>query len=97
MAFSLVRLAVHDVDTAAVGLPAGDTRRVVLVGVSDALVVFLAKFVFVGVRIRIAPPPEFFDKPFALVVSFQLLESFALFVGDDVRDVFFQPILVRFF
>ena len=97
VSFSLVRLAVHDPDAAAVGLPAGNARREMFVRVSDTFVIFLAIFVFVGVRVRIATPPEFFDKPFALFVGFQLFESFPLFVGDDVGDVFFQPVFIRFF
>src|SRR5205823_8222426 len=40
--FSLVRLSIHDVDAAAVRFPAGDAGGIVLVGVSDALVIFLA-------------------------------------------------------
>ena len=65
-----------------------------LVGVGNPFVIFLAILVFVGVRIRIAPAPEFFDEAFALVVSLQLLESLALVVSDDVRDVLIEPIAV---
>ena len=65
-----------------------------LVGIGDALVVLLAKLVFISVRIGIAPAPELFNETFALVVGFELLESLALFVGDDVSDVLLQPVLV---
>ncbi len=68
-----------------------------LVSIGDALVVFLAEFVFVRVRIGIAAAPELFDKPFALVVGRKFLESFALFFGDDVSDVFLEPIFVSLF
>src|SRR6266850_1644101 len=97
MAFGLVRLAPGYIDAAAVSLPAGNARRIVFVGIGDALVVLLTKLVFIGVRIGIAPAPELFDETFALVVGFKLLERLALFVSDDVRDVFVQPILVSLF
>src|SRR2546426_142658 len=66
-----------------------------LVGIGDALVVLLAKLVFIGVGIGIAPAPELFNESFALVVGFELLESLAFVLGDDVRDVLIQPIFVR--
>jgi len=97
MAFELVRLSIHDPDSAAISFPAGDAGRKVLVRVSNALVVFLFELVFVSVRIRIATPPEFLDKPLALVVRRQLLESLSLFIGDDVSNVFLQPVFVSFF
>src|SRR5262245_8169609 len=67
------------------------------VRVGDALVILLAKLVLVGVGIGIAAAPELFDEPFALLVGLQFLEGLALFVGDDVSDVFFEPVLVRLF
>ena len=68
-----------------------------LVGIGDALVILLAIFVFVSIRIGIAPAPEFLDEAFALVVGSEFLESLPLFVGDDVGDVLVQPVLVGFF
>src|SRR5581483_1558411 len=97
MRFDFVGLAPHDVDAAAIGFPTRNAGSIVLVGVGDTLVVFLAILVFVGVRIGIAPAPKFFNEALALVVGFQLLKSFPLFVGDDVSDVFFEPILVSLF
>src|SRR5437660_12895579 len=94
MRFRLVGFAPHDIDAAAIGLPSGNTGSEMLVGVGDALVIFLAILVFVGVGIGIAPPPKLFDKALALVVSLELLEGLPLFIGDDVSDVLFQPILV---
>src|SRR3954462_879988 len=94
MTFDFIRLAVDDVDAAAVGLPAGNAGGVVLVRVGDAFVVFLAIFIFIGVRIRIAPAPEFFDEPFAFFVGFEFLERLPLFIGDDVGDVLVEPVLV---
>src|SRR6266550_2697529 len=85
MAFGLVRFAPGDINAAAVSLPAGNTRCVMLVGIGDALVVLLTKLVFISIRIGIATAPELFDETFALVVS------------DDVRDVLVQPILVSLF
>src|SRR6266478_3169890 len=97
MRLDLVGLAPGDVDTTTIGFPARNAGRVMFVGIGDALVVLLAIFVFVGVRIGIAPAPEFFDETLALVVGLEFLESFALFVGDDVGDVFVQPVFVNLF
>src|SRR5262245_48575041 len=49
MRFNFVRLAIHDVDAATIGLPTGYARSKVLVGVCDALVVRVAEFVIDGV------------------------------------------------
>jgi len=65
-----------------------------LVGIGDALVIFLAILVFVGVGIGITSPPELFDETFALIVGLELFEGFPLFIGDDVSDVLFQPVFV---
>src|SRR5713226_2116059 len=97
MSLDLVGFSPGDVDAAAISFPARDAGSVMLVSIGDALVVFLAEFVFVGVRIGIAAAPELFDKALPLVVSRELLESFSLLVGDDVSDVFLEPILVSLF
>src|SRR5207245_8392090 len=64
---------------------------------SDPLVILLAVLVLVCVRIGIASAPKLFDEALAFIVSLKLLESLPLFIGDDVGDVFFQPIFVSFF
>src|SRR5437588_11305312 len=94
MRFRLVGFAPHDIDAAAIGLPSGNAGSEMLVGVSDALLIFLAILVFVGVGIGIAPPPKLLDKALALIVGLELLEGLPLFIGDYVSDVLFQPILV---
>src|SRR5437870_2136189 len=94
MGFRFVGFAIHNPNAATVGLPPGNTGSEMLVGVSDAFVIFLAILVFVGVRIGIAPPPKLLDKTLALIVGLELLEGLPLFIGDDVSDVLFQPILV---
>ena len=66
-----------------------------LIGISNALVVLFFIFVFFGVRGRIAALPEGFDKVVALFIVRELPEGGALFVGDDVNDVFVEPLLVR--
>ena len=93
--FDFVRRAVRDVDAAAVGLPAGDARGVVLVGVRDAAVVLFLELVFDGVRGGVAAQPELLDELLALFVGLQALEGRPLFIGDDVGDVFVQPLAVR--
>ena len=65
-----------------------------LVGVSNAAVVFLFEFVFGAAGIRIAALPEILDKCLALIVGGKFLKSGALLVGDDVRDFFAQPLLI---
>ena len=94
MSLDLVGFAPGDVDAATISLPARNTGSVMLVGVSNALVVLFAKFIFVGIRIGIAATPELFDETLALVVSGKLLEGLPLFVCDDVSDVLIQPVLV---
>ena len=95
MRINLVRLAKHDVDSAAIGLPSRDARREVLVGIRNPLVVLFLVFVFFGVRRGIAPLPESFNEVVALFIVRELLESCSLFIGDDVNHVFVEPLLVR--
>src|SRR6266571_2678357 len=95
MALDFIRRTVGNIDAATIGLPAGNARGVMLVGVSDAAVMLFLVLVFDGIRGRIAAHPERFDKRFALVVGLEALEDAPLFVGDDVGDVFVQPLAVR--
>src|SRR5215510_3357021 len=94
MAFDFVRLSPGDVDSAAVSFPAGDAGSEVLVRVGDSFVILFAKFIFIGVRVRIALTPKFLDKPLSLVVGLQFLGRSSLVVCNDVSDVLFQPVLV---
>src|SRR5579863_5538079 len=57
----------------------------------------LAKFVFLGVRSRIAPQPEILDERLPLVVGLQGLKNIALLVRNNVADLFVQPPLIRCF
>jgi hypothetical protein len=66
----------------------------VFVRVSDAAVVFFFEFVLNGVGSGIAALPESFDEAVALFVIRELLEGGAFLIGDDVSDVFVQPLLV---
>ncbi len=65
-----------------------------LVGVRDAAVVLFLELVFLGVGRGIAPQPELLDELLALLVGLQPLEGRSLFVGDDVTDVFVEPLLI---
>jgi hypothetical protein len=94
MAFDFVGLTPGYIDSTAIGLPAGDAGSIMLVGISYALVVLLAKFVLISVRIGIATAPELFNETLALVVGLQLLKGLPFFVSDDVGNVFVLPILV---
>src|SRR5208282_701202 len=85
---------VHDVNAAAVGLPARNAGSIVFVGIGDAAVVFLFEFVLGAAGVGVAPLPERLDKLLPLVVSAELLEGRPLLRGDDVRDFFAQPLLV---
>ena len=94
MRINLVGRAVHNVDTAAVGFPTGDSCREVFVGVFDAAVMLFFKFVFFGIGRRIASLPEGFYELVALFVVGKLFEGFALFVGNNVDNVFVEPLFI---
>ncbi len=51
------------------------------------------ELVFDGVGRGIAAQPELLDELLALFVGVQLLEGLALFIRDDVDDVFVEPLL----
>ncbi|MGB2672231.1 MAG: hypothetical protein WA621_07590 [Candidatus Acidiferrum sp.] len=91
MGFDFVGRSPEDVDVPAIGFPAGDAGGEVLVGVGDAAIVFFAIGIIRGIRIGIAAAPEIFDLLFALFVSGEAKECVALFLGDDVRDLFGEP------
>ncbi len=69
MGFDFVGRAVSDVDAPAVGLPAGNARSVMLVGVSDAAVVLFLELVLDGIRGGIAAQPELLDELLALFIG----------------------------
>ena len=94
MRLDFVSRAVHDVHAAAVGLPSRDTRWEMLVGVGDAPVVLFLELVLDGVGRGIAALPECFNELVAFFVVGELLESRALFVGDDPAHVLVEPLLV---
>src|SRR5437763_14696742 len=95
MRINLVGGPIHDVNAAAVALPAGDAGGEVLVGVGDAAVVLFFVFVFDGVGRGIAAQPELLDEVIAFLVVGKLLEGGALFVGDDPAHALVEPVLVR--
>ncbi len=95
MRFDLIGLAEYDVHASAIGFPARNACREMLVGVGNALVVLFLIFVLFGVGSGIAALPEGFDEIVAFFVVGELLESGALFVGDDPDYVLFQPLLIR--
>ena len=68
-----------------------------LVSVGDALVILFLELVFFSVRIGIATAPEILDEAFALVVGGEFLKCFPFFVGDDVGNVFVEPVFVSLF
>jgi len=68
-----------------------------VVGVCDAPVMLFLIFVFLGIRSGVAPQPELLDELLPLIIGVEPLKSLALFVGDDVSDIFFQPFLPRCF
>ena len=66
-----------------------------LVGIRDAAVMLFFVFVLFGIRSGVAAQPEVLDELLPLLVGLELLEGFAFFVGDDLDDVFVQPLLIR--
>src|SRR5205823_4153578 len=93
MRVNAVRRAKDDVDPAAVGSPSRNAGGEVLVGVGDAAIVLVLKFVFDGIRSGIAPEPELFNELVALFIVCKLLECLQLFAGDDPLDVILKPLL----
>src|SRR5690348_10375179 len=61
MRLDFIRLAEHNVNAAAIGLPTRDASSKMLVGVGNALVVFFLELVLFGVRRGIAALPEGFN------------------------------------
>ena len=80
-----------------VRLPAGLAGCIVVVGVLDAPIVFFAKLIIGRVGVRIPAQPELLDECFALLIIAEVLECFALFIGDDVGNFVLQPGLVGAF
>ena len=93
MRFDFVRLAVHDVDAATVRFPAGNAGSEMFVGVRNAFVVIVFVFVVESVRARIAAQPEGFDELFALFIGFKSLERGPFLIGNDVGNIFIEPLL----
>ncbi len=94
MRVDFVRRAVHDVNTPAVGFPARNSRSEMLIGISDAAVVFLFVFVLFRVRRGVAALPEGFNKVVAFFVVRELLKGGSFLVGNDPNYVLVQPLLV---
>src|SRR5262249_48105127 len=82
---------------AAIGLPAGDSGCVALIGVRDAAVVFFLELVFDGVGRGVAAQPEMLDELLTLFFRLEALAGRALLIRDDVSDLFVQPVAVRRF
>src|SRR5579862_2226557 len=97
MGFDFVGWPINDVGAAAVGLPARDARRVMLVCIRDAPVMLFFELVFLGIGSGIATQPELFDELFALVIGAQPFPGLPFLVGDDVGDVLIKPLPVRRF
>jgi hypothetical protein len=91
----VARRAEDDVDPAAVGPPAGARRRAPedRVGVIEAAVVLLLEFVPRRSRGGIAVFPERLDEDVPLAVGLELAENLPLVAGDDVNDLFVEPLL----
>src|SRR5690348_18452569 len=94
MRFHLISGTVHDVNAAAVGLPAGNAGGKMLVGVGDAPVDLVLVRIVNAVGSGVAALPELLDELIALLVVAQLEKSFALLVGDDPAHVLIEPFLV---
>src|SRR3972149_7839136 len=90
----LVGWAVHDVDAAAIGFPARYAAGKMLVGVSDAAIVFFLVVIGEGFRIGVAAQPELLDELLALFIILEASEDLPLLIGDDVADIVAQPLPV---
>src|ERR1017187_6605790 len=65
-----------------------------LIGVSNAPVIFLFEFVFRTAGVRIAALPEVFYERLTLVVGGEFLKGSPLFVSNNVGNFLAQPLLV---
>src|SRR5581483_744281 len=92
--FDLVCRTVLDVNTAAIGLPAGNAGREMFIGVCNAAVVFFFELVFNRVRSGVPPLPEGFNKLVALFVIGELFKSGTLFISDDPAHIFVEPLAI---
>src|SRR6266567_5604147 len=71
MRFDFVWRTPNDIDTAAIGSPAGNAGGEMFVRIGDAAVVLFLEFVFFSVGRRIAAQPELFDESVTLFVVAQ--------------------------
>src|SRR5271165_6636718 len=94
MRFDLVGRAVRNVNAPAVRSPPGDAGSEVLVGVSDAAVVFFLVLILRRVRSGITAQPELFDERVTLFVIRQLFEGCELFWSNDPAHILVEPLLV---
>src|SRR5271165_6839375 len=94
MRIDLIRRAVRNVNAPAVRSPPGDAGCEVLVGVSDASVMFFFVLILWCVRSGVTAQPELFDERVTLFVIRQLLEGCELFRRNDPADVLVEPLLV---
>ena len=65
-----------------------------LVGVGNAPVVLFLERILRRILIRIPPLPEILDERFPLFVGGEVNEGATFFGGDNVNDVFVEPLLV---
>src|SRR5438552_13988840 len=91
MRLDLIRRPVLNVDPSAIGLPARNAGSEPLVRISNPAIVFFFEFVFVGIRRRIAPPPELLNELFPLLVVGKPRERLPLLIADDIGDIPIQP------
>ncbi len=90
----VVRLAVCNVDVAAVRHPSRLARSEVLVRIRDAGVDLVAILVVRRVGARVAPLPEVLDELVPLLIVREMLERLRLGVGNDPPHILLQPGLV---
>src|SRR5258706_12777125 len=94
MGFNFISGAPHDVHAASIGLPAGDSRSEMFVGVRYAPIMLFLEIVVRKIGIATATKPKLFDELLALFIGIKLQESLPLFGRDNVDDVLVEPLLV---
>src|SRR5882762_866876 len=95
MCFYFVSRAPHDVHAAAIGFPTRNSRCKVLIGISDATVVFLFEIVVWKIGIIAAAKPKLLDELLTFFIGVELQESAPLFRRDDVDHILVEPLLIR--
>src|SRR5262245_23260152 len=95
MRFDFIGLSERYVNTAAVGLPTGNSGRIFFIRVLDTFEVLLFVLVLGSVGIGVASEPEVLNELIAFFVGFKGFERLSFLIGYDVTDILVEPVLIN--